>query len=57
MDRDVVHVFRRKEHNILKIDYITRDPPQHSDKNYSPVESFVLYSRPENRAKKKRLMV
>ena len=26
---------------VSKIDYITRDPPRDSDKNYSPVGGFV----------------
>ena len=27
---------------FLKIDYITRDPPHYSDKNYSPVEGLSI---------------
>ena len=38
--------------------YTTRDPPHDSDKNYSPIERFcmsALSSRPENRAKKRKI--
>ena len=54
VSQKVVHHFQQRRAQLLKIHYITRDPPHDSDKNCSLIEGFAcmsaLSSRPANQA-------